>query len=195
MKAESLFYACSIHGCVCAGTSYGYGGVATMLGLEVISSSSQRLQFTAASIAYLTEQLSLDVSVVGASASGTTFRMALVSTHATNSSLLSPWTSLKHIFEVSFGDGSATQTFSTTSFTVSSLSSFSSTSSAEVEVTYCFPSVSNYSVAVQAVSPFGNAVVWSGQVASTACTPSPSPSPGFSGASRIAPLAFWASFF
>jgi hypothetical protein len=180
-----------LDGVVCAGTrsqpdlqypgaQYQFATVATTLGLEMLK-SGDRAPFLSAVLAYLTEQVSLNVSVVPGPA-GDAFVVNLTSSLPGSLLAYVPPASLESTFSISFGDGNATHPTAVAALGSSMMVS-------QVETTHCFAARGTYNVTVQARSAFGAVAVWAGSIEASPCA-SDNGGGGFSDACNLqSPLA------
>jgi hypothetical protein len=145
--------------------------VTSSIGLEMLASAQDRKTYTSAVIAFLTEQLHLNVSVTPPLADDTTtgdrFQLRLTSALPNAANLSLP--ALAPSFVVSFTNGEPP-------VAVKAQASMIAGSTLEMTLDHCFATTGELTVSVNAVSPFGTMAVWAGTVNASYCEPTDSAS-------------------
>jgi len=149
------------------GPSFPFATVTSSIGLEMLAAVQDRKTYASAVVAFLTEQLQLNVSVVPALANDTTtgdrFQLNLTSTLTGSTAANLSLPSIAPSFSVSFGSGEPGLTAEATSAMTGS--------TLEMTLDHCFATTGEHAVSVSAVSPFGTVAIWSGTVNASYCEP------------------------
>ena len=152
---------------VAPGPSFPFATVTSSIGLEMLAAAQDRKTYTSAVIAFLTEQLQLNVSVVPALANDTTtgdrFQLNLTSTLTGSTAANLSLPSIAPSFSVSFGSSEPGLTAEATSAMDGS--------TLEMTLDHCFATTGEHAVSVTAESPFGTVAIWSGTVNASYCEP------------------------